>query len=333
MMLVKGLEVTCVNGLGEDGALCRLPKQINDKLGHQIAFHMYGQEIRFVPEDTVSITLTNLDASFPENKVEVSYGDFMLAHEYSFKDQLVLQIDPLRRICDPKLIEVFKENSCFDPELVRITILSKRIRIDEVKGAFHLPEEKDLPEKKILVYGTSLSQGTSTHLASGPYPYILARKLKMDVDNYSFAGQCLLEEEVVDFLNSFQKDYDLILFEPSTNLLAQGYSVLEFVRRVEMTLRRFSDAYPKADIYCIDLFESLFDHGVYGQFHLSCTPEEYREAFAKTVRNISNEKIHLVEARKLIETRNISIDLMHPTSYGYFEIAEHLYQRILEDKE
>ncbi len=328
MMKAKGLTITCVNSLRKDGALCRFPEDIADRLDHEIPCHMYGQEIRFRPSGTVCITLSCLE-KFEENKVEIYYGDHLMPHEISFQDSITLEIKPLSEIVDQKLIDVFYREYSYCPDLVRIVLLGKRIRIDEVKGEFTDPLESDVPDKKILVYGTSLSQGTSTHVAGLNYPALLGRKLGMDVDNYSLAGQCLLEDHVVDWLSSLKEDYRLILFEPSTNLLAQGYSKEEFKNRVNYTLNRFQRSYPKALIVCIDLFESLFDHGYYGKFVLDSSPEEYRSAFEEIVKK-QDGNILLVHAKDLLDRKDLSLDMMHPTTLGYYEIASRLYSILQE---
>ncbi len=329
MMKAKGLTITCVNGMKEDGALSRYPESVYQKMKHEISWHMYGQEIRLRPLEMVSITLSCLE-SFEENKVESYYGDHMLPHEISFNDKVTLDIKPLKELADPRLIDVFLEDHTYHPELVRIVLLSKRIRIDEVKGKFLDPQEGDIPKDKILVYGTSLSQGTSTHLASLNYPSLLGRRLKMDVDNYSLAGQCLLEDYTVDFLSSLKENYKLILFEPSTNLLAQSYTKEEFAAKVQYALHSFRTAYPEATIVCMDLFESLFDHGVYGSFRLRSTPDEYRKTLSKIVSEAKDEKILLIETKTLLDREDLSLDMMHPTSLGYFSIAERLYEQLKE---
>ena len=327
-MLVKGLEVTCVNSLGNDGALCRYPKEIDDKFGHEIAYQIYCQEIRFIPESEVEISLSCL-TPFGENKAEICYGDLMMPHEVSFSDKTKLKIRPLRETVDEKLFCLYKKISLYNPEMVRILLFSKRIRIDEVKGSFRLPCETDIPAKNMLVYGTSLSQGTAGHIASGSYPFILARKLGMNIDNYSLAGQCLLDD-VINWLSSFDKRYDLILFEPSTNLLAQGYTSEGFVKKAKYALSCFLSSYPDADIVCIDLFESLFDYGVNVPFNLQSDPDQYRVAFGEVIDSFNEKRLILVHAKDLINTRNFSLDLMHPSTYGYFEIAENLYKILKE---
>ena len=328
-MKIKGLTVTCVNGIKEDGALCRYPENVYRKMKYEITCHMYGQEIRFRPLQTVSITLSCLE-KFEENKVEIYYGDHMLPHEVSFKEKVTLEIKPLKEMTDQKLIDVFLEDYAYHPELVRIVLLSKRIRIDEVRGDFVDPQPGDCPEDRILVYGTSLSQGTSTHLASLNYPSLLGRWLRMDVDNYSLAGQCLLEDYTVDFLSSLKEEYKLILLEPSTNLLAQGYTKEEFTAKVQYALHSFRTAYPDALIVCLDLFESLFDYGVCGPFHLRSTPDEYRRALKTIVSETQDEKILLIETKTLLDRDDLSLDMMHPTSLGYFSIASRLYEQVKE---
>lgn len=116
------------------------------------------------------------------------------------------------------------------------------------RGAETLPQQ--LLKKKMLVYGNCLSQGMSSHLAMGAYPWLPGRRLGYDVYNYALAGCCPIEQEIVDFLTGFPEKFDLILFEPSTNLFARGFSTAEFERRCRRFLDTMTVCHPGVPILC-----------------------------------------------------------------------------------
>lgn len=330
-MILHGLSLPCVNGLWtEDGytLLSRFPPELDRKLGHTISHGLYAHEIRLVPDGPVTITLA-CRTPFPENKCEVFYGEFGPAHEVSFQDRVTLRVEPFSMYGrDLQDLSPQLRTGYFDPRVVRIVLLSKGLSLESVEGDFHLPEPAQLPGKKMLVYGTSLSQGTSSHLAMGAYPWLVGRELGHDVYNYALAGQCLIEPETVEFLSGLPEDFDLILFEPSTNLFAQGYSTEEFSRRCRLFIDAMLARHAGAPVVCLDLFPSLFDYGFTGDFKPAATCQAYRDTLEAVVSGYAGSPVYLVKTEGLLDTRNLSADLMHPTSIGYFQIADRLLQEL-----
>lgn len=168
-------------------------------------------------------------ADLPNSVSGKQDGDFGPAHEIAFRDRVTFTVEPF---------------SMYG------------------RGAEMLPQQ--LLKKKMLVYGNSLSQGMSSHLAIGAYPWLPGRRLGYDVYNYALAGCCPIEQETVDFLTGFPEKFDLILVEPSTNLFARGFSTAEFERRCRRFLDTMTACHPGVPIQCLNLFPSLFDCGFTG---------------------------------------------------------------------
>lgn len=74
----------------------------------------------------------------------------------------------------------------------------------------------------------------------------------------------------------------------------------------------------------LNLFPSMLDCGL---------PEErcqcFREKLATAVSSYRHAPVYLVQTRELLEPRNFSVDLMHPTSVGYFQIADRLLRELI----
>lgn len=330
-MIFHNLSLPCVNDISmQDGhpVLSRFPTALDNCLGHTISHNLYAQEIRLVPDGPVTITLA-CRTPFAENKCEIFYGDFGPAHEIAFSDCTTFTVEPFSLYGQPfqELSSVLRTGH-FDPRVVRIVLLCKEVSLESIEGVFHLPTPDQLPAKKLLVYGTSLSQGTSSHLAMGAYPWLLGRALGYDVYNYALAGCCLIERETVDFLADLPESFDLILFEPSTNLFAQGYSADEFARRCRLFIDTMLICHVDAPIVCLDLFPSLFDYGFTDGFRPAESCKNYRTALEMVVSGYAGHPVYLVKTEKLLDPHNLSADLMHPTSIGYFQIAHRLLHEL-----
>lgn len=330
-MIYKNMNLPCTNDIIKTdniSILSRLPNELNKKLGHEIAYHMYGQEIQLVPLSAVTITLAS-GVPFAENKCVIYYGDYGPAHEISFQKEATITVYP--SFFNKQGLPVEKQlqkNSAYSIHVVRILLLCKSVGIVSIQGDYRSPKAEELPKEKMLVYGTSLSQGTSVTFPEGPYPWQIARKLNMEVHNYALAGMCLIEKEMMDFLVSRKEEYSLIILEPSTNLFAQGYDVEEFIKRCSQLYKFIRRRWPFAVILFIDLFPSLFDFGLSGDFHPQCEPVTYRKALRSLVKESKDQRMHCVHAEDLLSTTNLCADLLHPTNLGYIEISSKLYDMI-----
>ena len=321
-----GLSLPTIHGVEENSVLSRFPVELNRLIGHNIAHNLYAFEIRLIPKSEIKIHVRTLD-DFPETKYEIFHGDLCERHEVCFKEETTIIIEKPEK---KNPLNVISESK-YDPQIIRIIFLCKSLIIDAIEGDF-ISDDSLFLDKRILVYGTSLSMGSSTHLAYATYPWLLGRMLEMEVDNYALAGKCFLEKEVIDFLSKLPYCYDLIILEPCTNLLAQGVEIEEFKKRCKYLFDTMLNSYKKAHIICINLFESLFDHGLNGEFKLNNKPEEYRQALEEICCEYDKERLKLVDSFSLLKTCDLSSDLLHPSSLGYFRIATSLYSQIKDFK-
>lgn len=73
-MILHGLGIPCANGIvlhGGKPVLSRVSEKLDAILGHAVSRDFYVQEIRLIPEEPVTITLT-CRTPFPENKTVTS---------------------------------------------------------------------------------------------------------------------------------------------------------------------------------------------------------------------------------------------------------------------
>lgn len=320
-MIYKGIELHNINDIiTRDGVeyISRLPERLHQAIGNERGFEMTGVEIRFIPLTPVRIHIGSAKQPYTQSKVRVMYDGYFQKEELLINENTVIDIHPL---------EIFTET--FKPNVeVRVVLSGAYFHIDKIEGEFKLFSDS---RPKYLSYGTSITQGYYTNHAEGAYPYILARNLDYDVQNYGMAGSAYCEDETADFLCSLG-EFDLITLELSVNMFADGYSVETFKTRVLNLITKLRQTSSNAKIYCIGILPFFVDLGIKDPFNLSPDVlKQYRDVYYELVQSFNDDKIIYVEAKDLLSPKKLCTDLLHPSSSGMYEIAYKL-TNIIEEK-
>lgn len=306
----------------------RFPKALHECIHHTMGYQMTGAEIRFVPLEKVYITIGSR-FSYIQPKCLVFYGQHMVSQEYCIVREQTIEIEPYQLCNIPfeKLPETMRQEQGFSNEVVRIVLLGEAFYIKSIHGAHRLPKEDEVPRKKLLAYGTSITQGIGVSSPDMAYPWILAQRLGYDCYNYAMSGHAFCETEVADFLAN-SGAYDIILLEVSVNMLGEGYAVQEFEKRVNELLHKLIQKNPYARIITTSILTSFMDEHIEGQTVKS--PVIYRACMEKIIKNLANPLIQYINPFELLSSYHLSVDGIHPSNLGMVEIAEHLYHKITE---
>lgn len=181
-------------------------------------------------------------------------------------------------------------------------------------------EKKELP---LVLYGSSISQGTGSNSIIDSYAFLLSQSLNIDILNKGLSGSCLLEKEVVDYIS---------LIKCRGFILEIGCNVRgvmdenEFEKRFKYLIERISYINNDKPIFIInilEIFELLykgFDEILYHDKNV-----KFISIIKKQVKLLNKKNIHLISGKKLI-TRNygISGDLLHPSNLGHREMCDKL---------
>lgn len=312
-MEYKGLKLHNINEIIEKqgvGYLSRLPQRLHEQLGHERGLQMTGAEIRLIPSEKVVITIGSRD-SFVQSKAIIMYDGHYAASETLVVGETQLEIYPTYPFTTD-----FKKGV-----EVRIVLIGENFYIKDVQGKF---ETFDDHRKKYLAYGTSITQGLYTNQAEGAYPYILGRDLDYEVHNYGMSGCAYCETETVDFLCGLG-EFDLITLELSVNMFVDGYSLEEYINRIDHLIKSLHLRNPKAVIYCIGMLPFYQDIGlVHPEQKNTSAADIYREAYKSCVEGIGSDRVIYVDPKPLLSVKNLCTDMIHPSSTGMFEIASNL---------
>lgn len=104
------------------------------------------------------------------------------------------------------------------------------------------------PEKPIVAYGTSITQGASPSRVGMAWTNILQRKLDYPLVNLGFSGNAFLEPEVIDLINEI--DSKLIILDNIPNLAERAD--LDTYTLAVNAVRRIRCVHPETPILLVD---------------------------------------------------------------------------------
>lgn len=320
-----------VHELKEEGAfaLSRIPERIRTELNDRAkraAFFGCGTEIRFNIEDEyVKLVLKRAPkegAVLDTGIVEIYYGSFQASWEYSPR---ILTTNAAAEIMikKPKNIKVLERLTeerglPFDPNLVRVILPYdwKNYLID-IEGNCTPSRAEQIPSKRYLAYGSSITHGSSTIGPYASYAMRTAELLKADLINLGFAGGAYMEAAMADYIAE-RSDWDFATLEMGINVIEQ-WSVEQFSDKIDYFISKIALANKEKWIFCIDLFTCHLD------FENSDKIIKFREIVKEKVAKHKLPKlIHLSGADLLTSITGLTIDLTHPSALGMEEIARNL---------
>jgi len=186
------------------------------------------------------------------------------------------------------------------------------------------PTPEELPKKRILFYGSSITNGASPSLYHLCYVQQTARHLKADALNQGLSGACHCEKDMADYLAG-RDDYDIISLELGVNM-RQGFTPDQFKVRSRYLIEQVIANHPEKPVYLI----TIFPNGQSPQNALASSDIQHnQEAFCQilrdTVEDLRHPHLHLLEGRDILtDYAGITTDLIHPGDYGHGEMGLNL---------
>jgi lysophospholipase L1-like esterase len=330
--------ITDIEDTGKKRILHRLPETVRNKLESppNVSREHAASEIRFIIKDKVTIRLSSCAEAeewrfAKKSGVMVYFGDYQYNYYLVPPEGIVIELEPVyaETVAEKLLLTQY----CFSPHLVRLQLYNS-ISFDDISGGYSLPDETDVPARKYLAYGTSITQGRLSISPDLSFPAILGNLTGYDVYNYGMGGACLLEDSIADFLCS--ESYSLISLCLSVNMLNKGYRAEVFSLRLRKLLAALRRKNPEALFFLLsivthwrdmDIMVKPFDwnkgenSGGNGGSAEDC--KLYRGIVEQAGRDFGAV---FVEGEKILSAPRLSADLLHPANYGAIEMAYKLYE-------
>ena len=287
-------------------------------------------EIRFVMiGDKVKIKLAKFQKGDKAlHSVCVFYGGIQGAwYDHCVNRHLEKDVDEIV-IEKPKNMETLKRmakesNDPFSPEVVRVIFNGGYYTILDIEGDIRPPQKEKTPQKTLMTYGSSITQGSNSLDSAHSWASWVAHDLEMDLLNHAMAGSCAMEPALVDLIAGEGESgkWDIGVLELGINVLYWEDSKIK--ERVKNTLVEIAGRNPEKPIYVISPFYCDDD------FHGRTQADKWRAYIQEIVEELQYPNITYINGLDLLgEVKYLSADEVHPNVYGCQKIADELLKII-----
>ncbi len=212
----------------------------------------------------------------------------------------------------------------FTPALTRV-ILPWRpaVKLLGFEGDCDPPRVDQLPRRRYLAYGSSITHGSLSVRPTATYAQRCAQRLGVDLLNMGLGGGAKLEPQLARWLAG-RSDWDFATLELGINLVS-FVEAREFERLVHEFVSTIVAAQPRKPVFCIDLFPCRNEIGEPGKV------AQFRRIVGEAVQALRSPLVTHLEGPSLLEGfEGLSADLLHPSPTGMEQIGERLAARIAE---
>lgn len=316
--------------------LSRVPADVRAAMseqGQRMACNTAGCEFRFVLQSGKAEITLRMDTPGAHTTAILYYGGVQSGWQtlsYTIGSEpttIVIDNHPnpamLRKISDAA-------GYAFDPNVLRLTFDSAQVILLDAKGDVRPPEPSEVPEKQFMMYGSSITHGSLACSSNLTYLAQIGTRLNADFYSFGFAGSCLLEREVADYISEQgnaqnPRTWDFAILELGIN--AMGLHEEEFAARTEYLLDVLLQKNPGKKIFVIDIFYHM------GDFLQDEKTGNFRHIVQRACEKRADSRIYHIDGRTLLSgPRGLSGDFVHPNVEGVREIADNLAQILIDNK-
>ncbi|MFB6139138.1 MAG: SGNH/GDSL hydrolase family protein [Halosimplex sp.] len=299
--------------------LCRVPASVRSHLNEMARERLScvsHSEIRFVPggdDAAVEVTL-----STPERaEMRVFWGSFQpwQAREIGpGTETLTLSVPDRLAELDGSV-----DTGRFDPRVCRLVFERfVPVALHGVSGDCRPPGPGELPDRRYLAYGTSITEGAKASAAHLSYVSRVARNCGLDAVNLGCSGSAHCEPELADYVAD-RDDWDVATLALSVNMANADFSTAQFRDRVEYFVDTVAGAHPDKPVVAVTLFPYYADVTASGDPDRA---DEFREALRSVVAASPRDNLSLVEGTDVASASALTWDVLHPGDEGMVAIGD-----------
>lgn len=178
---------------------------------------------------------------------------------------------------------------------------------------------------KIVIYGTSITQGGCASRPGLSFTNILSRRLQCEFINLGFSGNAFGEIEVARVISQIH-DAKLFIIDYEANSGTNG--------KMELTLDRFirclRENNPETPIAVLSRIKYLFDDLKPTLGTRREALRKFQENMVKKFRKSGDKFVYYIDGSRLMgkDYHEYTIDSIHPNDLGFMKIADGLEKRI-----
>lgn len=305
--------------------MLRFPQNVMDVFGHEgnkyaivVGRMTTGCEIRFVCEDADVF----LSAEDTEGTVEIFRGDFLVRTQKlhpGVRTRLAL-----RSNLNVDKFDLSGVKTNFSTDVWRIVFDHDFCgTVDEICpfGEIRPPMPSEVPAKKMIAYGSSITHGACAGFFTNSYIAHTAKLLGADVQCKGMGGSCFCERAVAEYLP--EVEWDLAVLELAVNML--GIFPVETFRErakyvVECALRKGK---PVVVISHFSHFKDL------PGAENAAANDAYIAVLQEICQELRCDNLFYINGREIVEDFTwLSADLIHPSLFGHAMMGRKIAEKI-----
>lgn len=310
----------------------RVPKSVQDamEMNKEICECATGVELRFVMKsDTVKIKLKKKDGKL--STVNVFRGAILASW-----DELEKVVTPdgteivIKKHPHPETLMKMSEElkTSWSPEVIRVMFNHGYYEFVDIVGEVEPPLKSQVPQKKLMVYGSSITHGSNSVIAYMSWVSILSKKLNVDNINLGMAGSCAMEPEMVNYIASEGENgkWDFAILELGINVL--NWDKKKIADRVKNTLEQNAGRNQYKKVFVVSPFYCNDDFYGTGQANL------WRAYIKDIADELNYSNVTVIDGLDMLgKMCYLSADEIHPSIDGMIMIADNMYKYICENYE
>ncbi|MFB6151585.1 MAG: SGNH/GDSL hydrolase family protein [Haloarculaceae archaeon] len=307
-------------------ALRRVPRSVRENVNvdaRERYRHPSGSELRFVPTDDGPVEVT-LSGAAP-TVVYPFWGPFQPDEPVEIgPEPTTLSLSVPEQVAD---LRDDVPTGPFDRRVCRVRFDGwEPAAVHDVSGARRPPESGEVPDRRLLAYGTSITEGAAASARHITYTARLGRSLGADVLNLGASGSAFCEPAIGEYVAE-RGDWDVATLAISVNMANRGFTDEQFARRADRIVNEVAAADPDRPVVAVTLFP-YHDDLVAGE-----DPDRaatFREAVRTAVAESPHDNLHHVSGPDLMDATGLTTDVLHPGDAGHTDIADGLADAIGE---
>ena len=185
-----------------------------------------------------------------------------------------------------------------------------------------LPPPDYVSNKKVVVYGTSITQGGCASRPGMAYTNILSRNIPLEFINLGFSGSGKGEPEVAEVVSQIQDPACLVL-----DYEANCVSTELFRKTLPEFIRIYRSAHPVTPILVVSRIP--YAHDLHDPVYIEAREERkaFQQALVKELRAKGDRHIFFFDGSTLLGGKDFfecTVDGVHPTDLGFLRMARGL---------
>lgn len=342
-MIWKNVEIFNIAELIElpDGAVTwrRVPEAVEKTLERGAQSLRYsrgftGVELRFVLKgEKAVIRLAKEQDDGVDNSFQIFRGGFQGPYGDYAKSKVLNTMEPrdieITHVANPERLALMAQKCDlgWDPNVIRVRFDRGQYKILDIIGDVEPPKPEQTPQKTLMVYGSSISVGMDSQTVTMAWPSHVAFRMGMDLRNMSFAGSCVMEPLVCDYLGDLgtQGKWDMAILELGIN--ATSFEPEKVEQRSRYILEQVAGRNPQKPVFVVSPFHSPSDLMETGKTQI------WRDTLSRIIGEGTWPNVTYINGMDILpDVSWFTGDGLHPSAYGQVRIAEGIYERIINYK-